>query len=158
MKIELISEEPLNLEELEYLRNYRGIFCRRSILRFGASGILFAPLLSVYPLPQAKAQTYLLARYMFYAFRVSNLVLLSQEARAWCTLYNAGQQRERQTLNSEIKGSAGIEDEGSINVSMAPSSRQTYVATGTPESTGDKTLTCTTEADERAGRFRVIES
>jgi hypothetical protein len=158
MKIELISEEPLNLEELEYLRNYRGIFCRRRILLFGASGILSAPFLSTFPVPQARAQVSLVARYMFYAFRVSNLVAVSAEARAWCSLYNDGQQRQRQTLNSEIKGSAGIEDEGSINVSMPPSAKQTYVVTGNPDSTGEKTYTCTTDDDQRAARFRVVES
>lgn len=83
MKIELISEEPLNFEELEYLRNYRGIFCRRSILRFGASGLLSAPFLSVYPFPQARAQAALVARYMFAAIASAMQRPLLVEISSW---------------------------------------------------------------------------
>jgi hypothetical protein len=157
MRIELIAEAPLSVTELEILRSNRQIFTRRGVMRFGAVGILGAPLLSAATFDTANAQAALIAKYMFAIFTVDKVVKLSQEARAWCTLYNEGRARQRQTLDGQIKNDRGVvEDEGSVNVSIPPGGKQLYRVSGTPEEQGQKSYDCSTDDDERSQLFQVV--
>jgi hypothetical protein len=157
MRIELIDEVPLTAIEQELLRSRRPIFTRRGVMRFGIVGILGAPLFTAATLETSNAQVLALARYMFAAYSVDGLVKLSQEARAWCTLYNQGRSRQRQALDGQIKDSKGVvEDEASVNISLPPGSKQLYKVTATPEEEGQKTYECSTSDDERAESFQVV--
>jgi hypothetical protein len=156
MKIDLISEESLTEEDIELFWPQRHKLTRRRAV----SGLVCVgglPLIGSLAPGSASAQGWAaLARYFFASFSVEALVKLSEEARAWCELYNQGNEAQWQTLDSQLKNDEDVlEDEVGVTFSIPPAKKQKYIVTAKPDSEGVKIISCQTDDDRRSGMIRV---